>query len=44
MVSKVIRLKPKSVKLDTKKEKLKVIGFMEVCAKVEAIIRGNGKN
>ena len=42
MVSKGTRLKPKSVKLETKKEKIKVIGFMEVCAKVESIIRGNG--
>jgi len=41
MVSK--RIKPKSVKL-AKKEKTKVIGFMEVCAKIESIIRGNGKN
>jgi len=43
MVPKENRLKPKSVKL-AKKEEVKVIGFMEVCAKVESIIRGNGKN
>ena len=43
MVSKGTRLKPKSVKLEEKKEK-KVIGFMEVCARVESIIMGNGKN
>ena len=43
MVPKETRLKPKSVKL-AQKEKTKVIGFMEVCARVEAIIRGNGKN
>ena len=44
MVPKETRLKPKSIKLEEKKEKTKVIGFMEVCAKVESIIRGNGKN
>ena len=41
MVSK--RAKPKSPKL-AKKEKKKVIGFMEVCATIESIIMGNGKN
>ena len=41
MVSK--RTKPKSAKLE-KKEKKKVIGFMEVFAKIESIIKGNGKN
>ena len=41
MVSK--RAKPKSPKL-AKKEIKKVIGFMEVCAKIESIIRGNGEN
>ena len=41
MVSK--RTKPKPAKL-AKKEKKKVIGFMEVCARIESIIKGNGKN
>tara|TARA_R100000008_G_C3571105_1_gene162188 strand:+ start:82 stop:213 length:132 start_codon:yes stop_codon:yes gene_type:complete len=43
MVSKGTRLKPKSIIVEEKKEK-KVIGFMEVCAKIESIIMGNGKN
>ena len=41
MVSK--RAKPKSPKL-AKKEKKKVIGFVNICAMVESIIMGNGRS